>query len=125
MNKADGFMEGDPNLVTAYGLLALAYARPFLMAISGSAGDRCSHSGWTDPPGRLSHADPPAPDRDLGSRCPIRGTIDTFAGTGRAGSERRRRPGLGGEAPRAVPLRAGPPGGLLIADAAGGPDPPG
>ena len=28
VNKADGFMEGDPNLVTAYGLLALAYARP-------------------------------------------------------------------------------------------------
>lgn len=28
VNKADTFMEGDPNLVTAYGLLALAYARP-------------------------------------------------------------------------------------------------
>ena len=28
VNKADSFMEGDPNLVTAYGLLALAYARP-------------------------------------------------------------------------------------------------
>jgi squalene-hopene/tetraprenyl-beta-curcumene cyclase len=28
VNKADGFMEGDPNLVTSYGLLALAYARP-------------------------------------------------------------------------------------------------
>jgi squalene-hopene/tetraprenyl-beta-curcumene cyclase len=28
VNKADRFMEGDPNLVTAYGLLALAYARP-------------------------------------------------------------------------------------------------
>lgn len=27
-NPADRFMEGDPNLVTAYGLLALAYARP-------------------------------------------------------------------------------------------------
>jgi squalene-hopene/tetraprenyl-beta-curcumene cyclase len=27
VNKADTFMEGDPNLVTAYGLLALAYAR--------------------------------------------------------------------------------------------------
>src|SRR5262249_60834699 len=28
VNKADRFLEGDPNLVTAYGLLALAYARP-------------------------------------------------------------------------------------------------
>ena len=28
VNQADRFMEGDPNLVTAYGLLALAYARP-------------------------------------------------------------------------------------------------
>ena len=28
VNSADQFMEGDPNLVTAYGLLALAYARP-------------------------------------------------------------------------------------------------
>jgi squalene-hopene/tetraprenyl-beta-curcumene cyclase len=28
INTADRFMEGDPNLVTAYGLLALAYARP-------------------------------------------------------------------------------------------------
>jgi squalene-hopene/tetraprenyl-beta-curcumene cyclase len=28
VNPADRFMEGDPNLVTAYGLLALAYARP-------------------------------------------------------------------------------------------------
>jgi squalene-hopene/tetraprenyl-beta-curcumene cyclase len=28
VNPADSFMEGDPNLVTAYGLLALAYARP-------------------------------------------------------------------------------------------------
>ena len=28
VNKADGFMEGHPNLVTSYGLLALAYARP-------------------------------------------------------------------------------------------------
>ncbi len=28
VNKADSFMEGDPNLVTAYSLLALAYARP-------------------------------------------------------------------------------------------------
>ena len=28
VNKSDSFMEGDPNLVTAYGLLALAYARP-------------------------------------------------------------------------------------------------
>jgi squalene-hopene/tetraprenyl-beta-curcumene cyclase len=28
VNKADRFMEGDPNLVTSYGLLALAYARP-------------------------------------------------------------------------------------------------
>jgi squalene-hopene/tetraprenyl-beta-curcumene cyclase len=27
VNKADRFMEGDPNLVTAYGLLALAYTR--------------------------------------------------------------------------------------------------
>src|SRR5262249_3392861 len=27
-NKADTSLEGDPNLVTAYGLLALAYARP-------------------------------------------------------------------------------------------------
>jgi squalene-hopene/tetraprenyl-beta-curcumene cyclase len=27
VNPADRFMEGDPNLVTAYGLLALAYAR--------------------------------------------------------------------------------------------------
>jgi squalene-hopene/tetraprenyl-beta-curcumene cyclase len=27
VNKADQFMEGDPNLVTSYGLLALAYAR--------------------------------------------------------------------------------------------------
>ncbi|MGP0062330.1 MAG: prenyltransferase/squalene oxidase repeat-containing protein [Isosphaeraceae bacterium] len=27
VNPADNFMEGDPNLVTAYGLLALAYAR--------------------------------------------------------------------------------------------------
>ena len=27
VNKADSFMEGDPNLVTAYGLLALAYTR--------------------------------------------------------------------------------------------------
>lgn len=27
VNPADGFMEGDPNLVTAYGLLALAYSR--------------------------------------------------------------------------------------------------
>jgi len=28
VNPADGFMEGDPNLVTAYCLLALAYAQP-------------------------------------------------------------------------------------------------
>lgn len=28
VNPADRFMEGDPNLVTAYGLLALAYTRP-------------------------------------------------------------------------------------------------
>lgn len=28
VNRADSFMEGDPNLVTAYCLLALAYARP-------------------------------------------------------------------------------------------------
>ncbi len=28
VNPADGFMEGDPNLVTSYGLLALSYARP-------------------------------------------------------------------------------------------------
>ncbi len=28
VNKADRFMEGDPNLVTAYALLALAYTRP-------------------------------------------------------------------------------------------------
>ncbi len=28
VNSADRFMEGDPNLVTAYSLLALAYARP-------------------------------------------------------------------------------------------------
>jgi squalene-hopene/tetraprenyl-beta-curcumene cyclase len=28
VNAADNFMEGDPNLVTAYGLLALSYARP-------------------------------------------------------------------------------------------------
>jgi squalene-hopene/tetraprenyl-beta-curcumene cyclase len=28
INKADRFMEGDANLVTSYGLLALAYARP-------------------------------------------------------------------------------------------------
>jgi squalene-hopene/tetraprenyl-beta-curcumene cyclase len=28
VNPADRFMEGDPNLVTAYGLLALSYARP-------------------------------------------------------------------------------------------------
>jgi squalene-hopene/tetraprenyl-beta-curcumene cyclase len=28
VNKSDSFMEGDPNLVTAYALLALAYARP-------------------------------------------------------------------------------------------------
>ena len=28
VNPADRFMEGDPNLVTAYGLLALGYARP-------------------------------------------------------------------------------------------------
>jgi squalene-hopene/tetraprenyl-beta-curcumene cyclase len=28
VNPADSFMEGDANLVTAYGLLALAYARP-------------------------------------------------------------------------------------------------
>ena len=28
VNHADRFMEGDPNLVTSYGLLALAYARP-------------------------------------------------------------------------------------------------
>ena len=28
VNPADSFMEGDPNLVTAYGLLALSYARP-------------------------------------------------------------------------------------------------
>ena len=27
VNPADRFMEGDPNLVTAYALLALAYAR--------------------------------------------------------------------------------------------------
>jgi squalene-hopene/tetraprenyl-beta-curcumene cyclase len=27
VNKADSFMEGDPNLVTSYGLLALAYTR--------------------------------------------------------------------------------------------------
>ncbi len=26
VNPADRFMEGDPNLVTSYGLLALAYA---------------------------------------------------------------------------------------------------
>lgn len=28
VNPADRFMEGDPNLVTAYGLLSLDYARP-------------------------------------------------------------------------------------------------
>ena len=28
VNRADSFMEGDPNLVTGYALLALAYARP-------------------------------------------------------------------------------------------------
>jgi squalene-hopene/tetraprenyl-beta-curcumene cyclase len=28
VNRADSFMEGDPNLVTAYALLALAYAQP-------------------------------------------------------------------------------------------------
>jgi squalene-hopene/tetraprenyl-beta-curcumene cyclase len=28
VNRADRFMEGDPNLVTSYGLLALSYARP-------------------------------------------------------------------------------------------------
>ncbi len=28
VNKADRFMEGDPNLVTSYAMLALAYARP-------------------------------------------------------------------------------------------------
>lgn len=28
VNPADAFMEGDPNLVTSYGLLALAYSRP-------------------------------------------------------------------------------------------------
>jgi squalene-hopene/tetraprenyl-beta-curcumene cyclase len=28
VNPSDRFMEGDPNLVTSYGLLALAYARP-------------------------------------------------------------------------------------------------
>jgi squalene-hopene/tetraprenyl-beta-curcumene cyclase len=28
VNRADRFMEGDPNLVTAYSLLALAYTRP-------------------------------------------------------------------------------------------------
>ncbi len=28
VNPADRFMEGDPNLVTAYALLALAYTRP-------------------------------------------------------------------------------------------------
>jgi squalene-hopene/tetraprenyl-beta-curcumene cyclase len=28
VNRADQFMEGDPNLVTSYALLALAYARP-------------------------------------------------------------------------------------------------
>ena len=28
VNSADRFMEGDPNLVTSYGLLALAYSRP-------------------------------------------------------------------------------------------------
>jgi squalene-hopene/tetraprenyl-beta-curcumene cyclase len=28
VNRADSFMEGDANLVTGYGLLALAYARP-------------------------------------------------------------------------------------------------
>jgi squalene-hopene/tetraprenyl-beta-curcumene cyclase len=28
VNPADSFMEGDPNLVTSYGLLALAYAQP-------------------------------------------------------------------------------------------------
>lgn len=28
VNRADRFMEGDPNLVTAYAMLALAYARP-------------------------------------------------------------------------------------------------
>jgi squalene-hopene/tetraprenyl-beta-curcumene cyclase len=28
VNPADRFMEGDPNLVTSYALLALAYARP-------------------------------------------------------------------------------------------------
>lgn len=28
VNSADRFMEGDPNLVTSYGLLALSYARP-------------------------------------------------------------------------------------------------
>lgn len=28
VNKADRFMEGDPNLVTSYGVLALVYARP-------------------------------------------------------------------------------------------------
>jgi len=28
VNPADRFLEGDPNLVTAYGLLALGYAKP-------------------------------------------------------------------------------------------------
>jgi squalene-hopene/tetraprenyl-beta-curcumene cyclase len=28
VNPADSFMEGDPNIVTSYGLLALSYARP-------------------------------------------------------------------------------------------------
>ena len=31
INPADRFLEGDPNLVTSYGLLALAYARPKLV----------------------------------------------------------------------------------------------
>jgi squalene-hopene/tetraprenyl-beta-curcumene cyclase len=28
VNPSDRFMEGDPNVVTAYALLALSYARP-------------------------------------------------------------------------------------------------
>ena len=40
VNPADRFLEGDPNLVTAYGLLALAYARPKAAEQSGKA------QGW-------------------------------------------------------------------------------
>ena len=35
VNPADRFMEGDPNLVTAYALLALAYARPKPESLNG------------------------------------------------------------------------------------------